>query len=78
MGVREDIRRALYDAIDWQESLADAQRGDPEQFKECKEQARRYRAILKRRYGTSKSIAEQALEGTSAVPITELMRRNRP
>jgi hypothetical protein len=52
-GVHEDIRRALLDAIGWQESLIDAYRNDPDgpEAREAREQLRRYKAILKRRYG---------------------------
>lgn len=49
---RAIIRRALHDAIDWQESLADSLNGFvPIEYEKCIERVRRYRRILKRRYG---------------------------
>lgn len=50
---REIVRQALYDAIGWQKGLADAYahiKDSPERA-EAFAQIRRYRAVLRRRYG---------------------------
>lgn len=52
MAVADDIRQALIDAISWQESLADCHAHcDDGISQEAMDQARRYRVILKRRFG---------------------------
>ena len=61
---RDAVRRALYDAIDWQESFADANRGNPEEAK-AMALVKRYRALLKRRYGDARAPSERALEGAT-------------
>ena len=72
---RDTVRRALYDAIDWQESLADAwQPGSPERA-EAKAQAKAYRAVLKRRYAERETPAERAFDGCELVTLDELRRR---
>lgn len=75
MAVADDIRMALLDGIAWQESLADAQGNDRDARRECLEQAKRYRAILKRRYGDGRSRFEQRTEGATTVTLAELRKR---
>ena len=51
MTVKDDIRQALYDAIDWRNSLADANAtGDGTTRIDCLSQVARYRRILASRY----------------------------
>lgn len=74
---REAVRRALQDAIAWQESFADAnERGTPERA-DALALARRYRALLKRRYGDSRTAAERALEGATYITLAELQARGK-
>ena len=55
MTVRDDIWMALHDAIGWQEGLVDAYSGmlDAPERQEALDQIKRYKAILKRRYGST-------------------------
>lgn len=69
---RDLIRRALYDAIDWQNSLADAwSPGSPER-QQSRDQAKAYRTILKRRYGQSSTPMETVPEGATVVSLQAL------
>lgn len=79
MAVSDDIKQALYDAIGWQETLADAHRHCSDGVtKEAEEQIKRYRAILKRRYGVSRTALERATDGMTYVSLTELRNRKNP
>jgi hypothetical protein len=52
MTVRDDIRIALMNAIDWQLSLAECHDHCNDGVSErCREQVKRFRKILTRRYG---------------------------
>lgn len=69
MGTRDDIRQALYDAIGWQEGLADAwSEGSPER-KEAIDRIKRYRRILERRYGTSMTSLDKKLKEATLKPV---------
>lgn len=70
---RELIRRALQDAIGWQESLADAQRGLPDEA-DAMGMARLYRRLMKRRYGTNRLPMEEALANAKPSGLDELRR----
>jgi hypothetical protein len=70
--VKETIRLALQDAVEWQLSLAGAwHSGSPERA-EALAQAKAYRKILKRRYGTDKTLMDEMLEGTEVVTLADL------
>ena len=74
MTVADDIRQALLDGIAWQESLADAQRCDAAAHRECMDQAKRYRKILKRRYGDGLSMFEKLTASAEVVTLAELRK----
>lgn len=71
---KELIRRALEDAVSWQESLADAYSGTPDDpdRRDALELAKQYRAMLQRRYGSSRTAVERALDGARYVTLDEL------
>lgn len=72
---RETVRLALWDAVAWQESLADAHSADDPWRKQALDQAARYKAILRKRYGDLKSAQEQMIEGATTVTLEELRKR---
>ena len=72
MAVRDDIRQALHDAIGWQEGLVDAWGADSECGKECLETIRRYKKILKRRYGHDRSPLDELAVEAKVVTLSEL------
>lgn len=75
MAVADDIRQALHDAIGWQLSLADAHAHcDDGVSDEARAQVKRYRAILKRRYGTSSTPMERAFANAKPVGLDDLMK----
>lgn len=57
MTVHDDIRQALHDAIGWQAGLVDAYRHMPDapEYRDALDTIKRYRAILRRRYGTGRA-----------------------
>jgi hypothetical protein len=68
MSTRDDIRQALYDAIGWQEGLADAwSEGSPER-QEALDRIKRYKRILDRRYGTSMTALDVKLKDAVLKP----------
>lgn len=71
---RDLIRHALYDAIDWQDSLADAWAPGTPERQECRDQAKEYRRILKRRYGSARTPAETVIDGLTTVTLAELVK----
>jgi hypothetical protein len=72
MTVRDDIFLALHDAIGWQEGLADAwPEGSPER-EDAIVQMNRYKAILRRRYGTTFTALDQKLAKAKLVEMTTL------
>lgn len=75
MSERDTIKYALYDAIAWQLSLADAQHKGSSERRESLAQAKAYRSVLKRRYGDDRLPMEIALEGTKIVTLDELRLR---
>ena len=73
---RDLVRRALWDAIDWQESLAEAQ-GDDEWGDKARELAKQYKSLLRRRYGERQSPIDKALEGATMITLEELRARTK-
>ena len=72
MTVKDVLRQALYDAIDWQRSLGQCyEPGTPERA-EAAAQAKLYRDILKRRYGSRLTPLEKPILGAEVVGIDEL------
>ncbi len=70
MTVREDIRQALYDAIGWQEGLADAWKHiDGPERQEALDQIKAYKRILQRRYGTSMTALDVKLKDAKLMPV---------
>lgn len=76
MSDRDLVRRALQDAIDWQLSLADACGSEDEWGKLAIQMAKKYKALLKKRYGVTKSPMEQALDGAEVVTLEQLRQRH--
>lgn len=83
---RELIRLALSDAIGWQNGLMDAyshMRDDPV-YAEAKKVRDAYRALLKRRYNSTRTAAEQsfdrATKGAKLIGLDEFvaMARSKP
>lgn len=72
---RDLIRDALCDAIGWQEGLADAYRHIPNspEHAEALAQARRYRTLLKRRYGNARTPIEQATDNLPSINMWKAM-----
>jgi hypothetical protein len=77
MTARDDIYQALHDAIGWQRGLVDAWGRDSDEGKEALETIKRYKKILKRRYGTSKNALDKALEGAETVNVFDLINKSR-
>jgi hypothetical protein len=78
MGERSDrdiVRYALLLAIEWADSLADANRGhDAAQVKRCKANVAAFKRVLKRRYGETQGISERIdAEAGPPVSIFDLM-----
>jgi hypothetical protein len=74
MTIRQDIFRALHDAIGWQSGLADANHAGPER-RECLDQVKRYKTILKKWYGTDRTRFDELIAQCKLVDITELKPR---
>lgn len=72
MGVREDIWLALHDAIGWQMGLVNAHGRKTVEGMEAMDQAKRYRAILRRRYGTDKTKLDAMMEHSKLVSAFDL------
>lgn len=70
------IRSALIDGIQWQESLAATFRPGAPERRDAQAQARGYREILMRRYGSGRTPMEQAMDGARTVTLGELRRRH--
>jgi hypothetical protein len=68
MSARDDIRQALYDAIGWQEGLADAWSEGSAERREALDRIRRYKRILVRRYGTSMTALDVKLKDAKLKP----------
>ncbi len=72
MTIRDTIRHALYDAIDWQTSLADAYHENDIERQRAKNQEAKYRTILKRRYGEDHTPSESQFDGAVSGSIWDL------
>lgn len=75
MSDRDIVRKALYDAIDWQESLADANREGSEEREYSLILAKEYRKLLKRRYGDDKTPMERAFENATTITLDDLIKK---
>jgi len=72
MSERDDIRMALHDAIGWQLGLVDAwSEGSPDRA-EALAIVTRYKAILKRRYGSSVTALDDMLSKAKPVTLAEI------
>jgi hypothetical protein len=74
MSDRETIYRALHEAALWNDGLADAYSGmktDPA-YKDAVDTAKRYRALLRKRYGTDKTALDAMVEKAVYVNILDL------
>lgn len=72
MSVKDDIRMALHDAIGWQGGLVDAwARGTPER-KDALKQIHRYKAILRRRYGSDTTALDDMINRAKLVDALTL------
>lgn len=72
MSERDTIRQALYDAIGWQQSLADAWASGTPERAEAQDQVRHYRALLKKRYGDRRLPSERTFADAREVTLDEL------
>jgi hypothetical protein len=73
MSDKDTVREALWDAIHWQESLADAVKHLTDgSYEEAVKQAKKYRSLLKRRYAETKTQVDIALEGAELVGLDAL------
>lgn len=71
MSDRDTIKQALHDAIAWQDSLEDAQKNS-EWAGTAKAQAKKYRALLKKRYGNTRTPMDIQIDGATLVGLDEL------
>ena len=71
MNTKQLILHALIDAINWRESLADAEMGSKDGLA-SKVMAARYRKIMIRRYGIGRTPKEQMFDRGVSVPIEEI------
>lgn len=76
---REIIRLALYDAIDWQRGIVEAYAHIPDSPDRANAVAtiKRYKTILRKRYGTDRNAAQDAIEKLPTVSVIELMKQTR-
>jgi hypothetical protein len=74
MTVRDDIRDALHDAIGWQSGLAYSWApGSPERA-EALAAVQRYKAILRRRYGSDITALDEAISKGRPMGLDELRK----
>lgn len=69
------LKMMLNDAVKWQESLADACKGTSD-FEEADDLLNQYRKLLKRRYGSGRTVSEQAMDGMTNVTLEEIRKRH--
>lgn len=70
MSDRLILRRALYDALDWQQSLLEcyADKTDPAAL-QAQTHITNYRRVLQKRYGATQTPGERLLEGAVSVSV---------
>lgn len=73
MDARDLIRRALIDAIQWQESYAESW-DDGKERADALALAKKYRQMLKRRYGDSRTPMEQVLGGAKSMSLDDIRK----
>ena len=66
------VRYALVCAINDRQSFADSYPAGAEERAEALDDVRQFRAYMRRRFGTSQTPIEQALEGVPSVPLQQL------
>lgn len=73
---REAVRLALYDAIEWQRGLVHAYAHVPEspERADALQMIRKYRAVLRNRYGTDKHAGQEKLKRLPSVDIFSLLK----
>lgn len=71
---KELLRRALWDAVGWQDGIADAYAHckDATERKEALEQAKEYRRLLRKLYGEGQSRMERLCADAKLVSIHDL------
>ncbi|MDR3502896.1 MAG: hypothetical protein P4L79_09960 [Legionella sp.] len=69
---KELIRRALWDAVYWQEGLADSYGRNTPESKKALEQARAYRKLIKKKYGENMTALELMCSQATAVSIFDI------
>lgn len=74
MSTKEDIRMALHDAIGWQSGLVDAWGHGTAEREEALAMVRRYKAILRRRYGSDVTALDDMLRKAKPTTLDELRR----
>lgn len=77
---RETVRRALYDAIGWQQGLVEAYAhiaGAPE-AEEARQQIRLYRSLLKRRYGQKHGNEPASVNNAELVGLAAILAAAEP
>lgn len=72
MSVRDDIRQALHDAIGWQEGLVDSWGLENKEGRDAAEQIKRYKKILKRRYGHDRTTLDDIVSAARPIGLDEL------
>ena len=78
MSDRDTVRQALYDAIDWQTSLADAYSKTAPERADALKQVKAYRAVLKRRYGRDSTPMEALADSCQSINIHDLTPKPEP
>lgn len=77
MSDRDAIRIALYDAIEWQRGLVDAHSHMPDAPERADALAliKRYKAVLRKRYGTARHAGQDSLDKMPTINIHELIKK---
>ncbi len=78
MSDRDAVRIALYDAIEWQRGLVDAYSNDPDgpERADALAMIRRYKAILRKRYGTDRHAGQERLNKLPTIDVYDLIKKS--
>lgn len=75
MSDRDTIAQALLDAIGWQEGLVDTWPAGSAERAEAHQQVKKYKSLLRRRYGTTKTKLDKMLESAKLVSAYDFKAR---
>jgi hypothetical protein len=77
MSDRDAIRTALYNAIEWQRGLVDSYSHMPDDPERANALAliKKYKAVLRKRYGTDRHAGQDALDKMETIDLRELIKK---